>query len=200
MSHVGRRRFVIASGALLGARLAGAQPAASKRILGILGLEPPPTPEQRAPGSARLRELGWVEGQNLVIERFYAEGRAERLPELMTQLIAKRPDVIWMSNPETAVMAAGATKTIPIVFWGIPFPIEQGFVDSYARPGRNITGLAFQSGAEFYGKQFELLRELAPDIKRLAWLSNVRSLRTLSGGTYRASEAVDSAAQSLGIE
>lgn len=201
MSHVGRRQFVIASGALLAARLAGAQQAASKRILGVLGVGPPPTPEQQAPGRERLRELGWVEGQNFVFESFYAEGRAERLPELATQLIAKRPDVIWMSNPETAVAAAGAIKTIPIVFWGIPYPVEQGFVDSYARPGRNITGVAFQSGPEIYGKQMELLRELAPGIKRLAWFSYLRPNRTLAGGVYRSSEAViDSAAQNLGIE
>lgn len=203
MSRVRRRQFLIATGALLAAPFAGAQQAAKTRILGVLGVGPRPTPEERArsPLIARLRQLGWIEGQNLVFESFWAEGREDRLPELAAQLIAKRPDVIWMSNPETAVAAAGATKTIPIVFWGVPYPVEQGLVDSYARPGRNITGLAFQAGDEYMGKQLELLRELAPGIKRLAWLVYLRPQRTLAGGTYRASgDVIGSAARTLGIE
>lgn len=203
MGAVRRRQFLIASGGLLAARLAGAQQTAKTRILGALGVGPRPTPEQlvQSPVLARLRQLGWIEGQNLAVARFYAEGRADRLPELAAELVNQRPDVIWTQNPDAAIAAARATKTIPIVFWSVGYPIEQGLIDSFAHPGRNVTGVAFFTGAEVLTKQLEFLRELAPSIKRVAWFTSASTLRTVAGGEYRRSLSVlESAAQSLGIE
>lgn len=110
----------------------------------------PPTPEQvaqcaKSPGPAgrRLKELGWVEGENLRTEAFYAAGDDRRLPELAKALVAKRPDVIWAIGPEAAVAAVNATRTIPIVYW-TGYVVERGLVESLARPGRNATGVVFE--------------------------------------------------------
>lgn len=204
MRYAGRREFLVATGAVLVAPFARAQQAAKVRILGTLGVGTRLTPEQiaKSPFFARLRELGWIEGQNLTVERFFAEGRSDRLPEVVAELISKRPDVIWTMNPDAAIAAARATTTIPIVFWSVGYPIEQGLIDSLARPGRNATGVAFFTGAEIYGKQMEFVREIVPGFKRLAWLRSADTARTVAGGFYRAgvTSVLESAAKTLGLE
>ena len=198
-----RRQFLIASGALLSAPSAIAQQQSKTRTLGLIGVGLRPTAKENAdsPMLARLRELGWTEGLNLIIERSYAEGRTDLLPELVAELIAKRPDVIWTHNPEATIALARATKTIPIVFWSVPFPVEQGLIDSFARPGRNVTGVAFFPGVEIATKRLELLRNCAPDIKRVAWIQSANILGMVAGGTYRAvTKAADIAAQNLGLQ
>jgi putative ABC transport system substrate-binding protein len=129
----------------------------------------------------RLKERGWIEGQNVLIERAYAEGRMDRLPALAANLVMKQVDVIYASGPDATVEAARATKAIPIVFFGPAFPIEQGLVDSLARPGRNVTGIAWNSA---YIKQLELVRQIAPRAKRVAHFFLPTSLRRLDGGEY----------------
>jgi putative ABC transport system substrate-binding protein len=104
-----------------------------------------------------LRALGWIEGKNLIIEPAYGEGSEDRLPELAEKLVRQRVDVIWVIGPPSAVAAARATKTIPVVFWGVSHPLELGLVSSLARPGANVTGVAFSPGVELIGKQLELL-------------------------------------------
>ena len=127
-----RRTFLaLASGGLLAAPLAAeGQQAGKVYTLGILSPHPSPSSEQRSRGPLmdRLRELGWVEGQNLKVERAYGDGREDRLPALAEELVRRRVDVIWALGPPSAVATARATRTIPIVFWGVSFPVELGLV------------------------------------------------------------------------
>jgi ABC-type uncharacterized transport system substrate-binding protein len=119
----------------------------------------------------RLRELGYVEGQNLVIEERYAEGNEERLHDLTAELVRLKMDVI-VANARPGVSAAQhATRTIPIVMTGHPDPVGDGVVASLAHPGGNITGLSNMSGVLF-DKRLELLKEMRPQSTRIAVLFN----------------------------
>jgi putative ABC transport system substrate-binding protein len=118
----------------------------------------------------RLRELGWIEGQTVAIEYRWAEGRSERFAELAAGLVRLKVDVIVTSG--TAVPAAKrATSTIPIVFAIAVDPLGAGLVANLARPDGNVTGLSLQS-PDLAGKRIELLREVVPNIHRLAILGN----------------------------
>jgi putative ABC transport system substrate-binding protein len=118
---------------------------------------------------ASLRELGYVEGQTVVIEHRTADGRVERLPALAADLIARRVDVIVTGGGNVSTAAArDATKTIPIVMGTSVGAVEAGFIESLARPGGNITGLTMPR--EIGAKQVELLRELLPTSSRVAVL------------------------------
>lgn len=119
-----------------------------------------------------LRELGYVEGQNIVIEYRYSEGKHERLPNLAAELVRLKADVIYACCPggPTSLAAKNATTTIPIVFVRLGDPVGRGPVASLARPGGNVTGLS--GFAELHGKQLELLREAVPKIARVAVLLN----------------------------
>jgi putative ABC transport system substrate-binding protein len=119
-----------------------------------------------------LRDLGWVEGQNIIIEYRYAQGRPDRLPGLAEELVRLKVDVI-AASPTPAVQAArNATRTIPIVGMGLTEPVALGLVASLARPGGNVTGVAYSFDANIVGKQLELLREVVPKARRVAVLSN----------------------------
>ena len=114
-----------------------------------------------------MRALGYVEGQNLVIEYRSPDGRLERLPELVAELIRLKCDVIVTRGTPPALAAKSATKTLPIVMAAIGEPVEAGLVQSLPRPGGNVTGLsAFTT--ELTQKRIELLKELVPGIARLA--------------------------------
>ena len=172
-------------------------------VVGLLYPNPTPPPSQRQenPVLARFKELGWIPGKTFRLENASAEGREERLPSVAEELVAKRVDVIWASGPEAAVAAARATGDIPIVFFGVGFPVELGLVDSLARPGRNVTGLAYFAGAELETKQLELLREIVPGAKHVAYLSVPSARRKVSGELFRGAEHVlDTAVQKLGLE
>lgn len=203
MGQSGRRRFLVFSGALLAAPFARTQNAKSLPVLGILSPHRKPPPESGAtnPLRKRMEELGWFVGKTHLVESAYGDGHEERLPELAATLVAKKVDVIWALGPEAAVAAARATKTIPIVFWGVAYPVEQGLVESFARPGRNATGVAWSASPEFDAKRVQLLREIAPDGRRLAHLNVPSAVSTVSGGRVAtAGGAVDGAARSLGFE
>lgn len=203
MSSFGRRDFVAALLALLAARrLAGAQAPGRLAVIGILSPHRKPPPEFLAhnPIITRLRELGWVPDLTCRFERAYAEGREDRMPELAATLVAKKVDVIWANGPEAAVAAARATKTIPIVFWGVPFPVEQGLIDSLARPGRNVTGVAWYAGSQVDAKRLQLLREVAPKAKRLARITVPSAGYTVSGAKLKVPPRVPAAARRLGFE
>ena len=118
-----------------------------------------------------LRELGYVEGQNIAIEYRFAEGRPERLPVLAADLVRLKVAVIVTGSPPAPEAAKRATSTIPIVFAVIGDPVAQGLVASLAWPGGNITGLA-NLAQEVVGKQLELLKEVAPKVSRVAVLQN----------------------------
>jgi ABC-type uncharacterized transport system substrate-binding protein len=118
-----------------------------------------------------LRELGYVEGQNIIIEVRAAEGKRDRLPELMTELVHLNPDVIVTAG-RGAQVAVQLTKTIPIVALGTSDILSRGLVASLARPGGNITGLS-AFAPELTGKRLELLKETFPKIFRVAYLFDV---------------------------
>ena len=119
-----------------------------------------------------LRKLGYIEGQNLVIEWRWAEGSLERLPALAAELVRLKVDVI-VASPGTppTVAAKNATTTIPIVFTAVGDPVAQGLVAGLARPGGNLTGLTVMS-TELIAKGLELLKEAVPTISRVAVLWN----------------------------
>jgi len=119
-----------------------------------------------------LRELGWVEGQNIVIEYRSAEGHFDRLPDLAAELVRLKVDVI-VAAPTPAVLAAkSATGTVPIVGVSLTGPVELGLIASLARPGGNVTGVSYSVGTDIFGKDLELLKEIVPKVRRVAVLSN----------------------------
>ncbi len=119
-----------------------------------------------------LRELGYVEGQNIAVEYRFAEGRPERLSEFAAQLVALKVDIIVAPNPAATQAAKQATSTIPIVFMTVADPVGSGLVASLARPGANITGLTATASPVIYGKHLELLKEIVPKASRMAVLRN----------------------------
>jgi len=202
-----RRRFLLASGALLAAPIiARAQAPKRLPVLGMLvsGRTPPPEVLAKSPFLNRLRELGWIEGKTLLIERAYSEGDSDRLPELAASLVAKKVDVIWANRTPGPVAAARATKSIPIVFWLAGYPVELGLVDSFASPGRNVTGVAWVVDPSLGLKRLQLLRELAPGARRIALLiSPSTNEPTVAGGVFDVStrrDKVDTALRNLGLE
>jgi putative ABC transport system substrate-binding protein len=203
MSRIRRRQILAATAVLLAApRICRAQATKQRPVLGLLSPHPRRTPAEQAndPFLTRLRELGWEEGKTFLIEGAFGEGREDRLPELAATLVTKKVDVIWALGPEAAVAAARATTTIPIVFWGVAFPVEQGLINSYAQPGRNITGVAWLASPEVEGKRLELLREIAPMAKRLAHISVPMAIRTVRGGRANIQSPTAVAAQKLGYD
>ena len=125
--------------------------------------------------TGRLRDLGWVEGQNLVVESRYAEGVYERLPGLAAELVQLRVDVIFTNSAPAAQAAKRATAVIPIVFETLGDPISAGLVSSLARPGGNLTGIS-GIGPELSGKRVELVRLLLPGLRTLVLLLNARNV------------------------
>ena len=169
-----RRAFVTGLGAVLAAPLAAhAQPAGTVRRIGYLSsgsaTSIPRNVEEFRQG---LRELGLVEGQDIVIDYRFAEGRFDRLPDLAAELVRLKVDVIVAVPTPPAVAAKNATRTIPIVIISAGDPVGLGLVASLARPGGNVTGLSFSVGVETFGKGLELLKEAVPKVRRVAVLSN----------------------------
>ncbi len=117
----------------------------------------------------RLRALEYIEGKNVLIERRYAEGRLDRMPGLANELVQQKVDVIVAVNNVLIRAAKKATKSIPIVMLSSVDPVAAGYVDSYAHPGGNVTGLAWL-GRELSAKRVELLRDVLPKMSRVAVL------------------------------
>jgi putative ABC transport system substrate-binding protein len=141
--------------------------------LAILNPGAPPTEAGRQPSVFRqtLRELGWHEGQNLAVERRYAEGKLDRLPDLAAELVQGQPHVILTWSTPGVLAATQATTTIPIVVMGAAALLEQGLVASLAHPGGNLTGVE-SNPPGLYGKRLALLKEAVPQISRVAFLFN----------------------------
>jgi putative ABC transport system substrate-binding protein len=173
---VTRRRFIAGASTFLTARppTVAAQPAAKVVRVGILGN----LPRTEAQGAdlwgafvQGLRELGYVEGQNLMIEERSSGGRYERLPALAGELVRLKVDVIVVPAGQNARAAQQATRTIPIVAASLGDPVGTGLATSFARPGGNLTGLSF-AGPELAGKQIQLLKEMVPRLSQVAVLVN----------------------------
>jgi putative tryptophan/tyrosine transport system substrate-binding protein len=176
---------------------AGAQQAAKVPRIGFLsaatsGVSSPPLDAFRQ----GLRELGWVEGQNITIEYRFAEGKSDRLPDLAAELARLKVDIIVAEATQGVAAAKNATEMIPIVMIsGSADPVGLGFIASLARPGGNVTGLSYSVSPEIAGKGLELLKEIVPNVRRVAILSNPASavqplfIRDVNG-----------AARSLGVQ
>lgn len=180
---------------------AGAQPAEKVFRIGYLSIGSPPG----TPGTytrpldgfrQQLRELGWVEGRNIVIEYRFADGRPGRLPGLAEELTRLKVDLITAAPTPAALAAKKATSTIPIVGLSLTEPVAVGLVASLARPGGNVTGVAYAFGTEIFGKQLELLRDVVPKLRRVGVIAD-------SGGSPafpHMLDAMKAAARSLGLE
>jgi putative ABC transport system substrate-binding protein len=140
-----------------------------------------------------LRELGWVEGQNLVIEYRWADGKVERLPGLAAELVRLKVDLIVAPAGSAALAAKNATSSIPIVMIFPSDPVGLGLVASLRRPGGNITGTTYAPGSAIFGKQLQILRETIPRVSRVAILSNPADPNEIQ------MNEVEVAARSLGI-
>jgi putative tryptophan/tyrosine transport system substrate-binding protein len=154
---------------------ATAQPRGNIPLVGVLepGSRQPPSDCLTALQQG-LRDLGYVEGQHLTFASRYAEGQQDRLPVLAAELVRLAPDVLWTHSGVAVRAAKQATPTIPIVIGASAELVEQGFVESLARPGGNLTGLDIQE-LEILGKRLELLKEAIPTVSRVAVLVNAAS-------------------------
>ena len=195
MSEGQRRKFLLAAGALLTAPLAArAQPAGRIHRIGFLR-RTAPEPADFEAFRQGLRELGYSETRNVVIEQRYAQGAAERLPALAAELIRLNPDVIVVDGTTTALAVKAATTSIPVVFVLASDPVSNGLVASLARPGGNLTGLTVSVGYELGGKRVELLKSAVPNLSRLAVLGNPTN--SITAPFLRDAERV---ARALGLE
>ena len=122
----------------------------------------------------RLRELGWIENQTVAIEYRWGEGRDERFAEIAAEFVQLKVDVILTFGTPSVLAAKKATAAIPIVFAAAGDPVGTGIVASLARPGGNVTGMSIQQ-TDLVGKRLELLREILPDLRRLAVLADIGS-------------------------
>jgi putative ABC transport system substrate-binding protein len=142
-----------------------------------------------------LRELGYIEGQNITVEVRYAAGKADRLPELAAELVRLEVDVIVAVGTPDALVAKKATQTIPIITVASGDPVGSGLVASLARPGGNVTGLSSSPGPEMSSKQLELLKEAVPKLTHVVVLANPANPPTAA--LLREAER---AARSLGVQ
>jgi putative ABC transport system substrate-binding protein len=192
-----RREFVITAlcGAAAWPLAARAQQSGNLRTIGFLG---PNTHSAASEWVAalvqRLRELGWMEGRTITIEYRWAEGREERFAEIAAEFVRLKVELIVTSGTPAVMASKKATSVIPIVFATAGDPVGSGLVASLARPGGNVTGLATLAN-ELAGKRLEILREIVPNLQRLAIMGNV-------GNPFTVLELgeVQAAARTLGLE
>src|SRR5262249_15992551 len=149
----------------------GQQPKKVYRIGYLTSTDPATESIRFEPFRAALRELGYIEGQNITIEYRYGEGKRDRAPELVAELVRLKVDIIVVSAGDEWILAAkNATKTIPIVMGGSGLdPVKEGHVESLARPGGNVTGIT-SLNRELAGKRLELFKEAVPKLARVAVL------------------------------
>ena len=166
-------RFVALAIAMLVAAslVANAQPVGKVPRVGVLLFGTPATDPNLRAFVAGLRDLGYIEGRNVTLEYRYADGRPERSRDLALEMAALKPDVIVVLGGDMVSFMKKATSTIPIVMLTSNDPVEAGVVTSFARPGGNITGVAFVS-EETAGKRLQFLREAVPSLTRVAVLWN----------------------------
>ena len=168
-----RRAFIggVSCALILVPLAARAQTGTTIRRIGVLGSGAQPTPDEFLQAYAPLRELGWVEGKNLLVERRYANGRAELLRPFAEELVRLKVELIATNGTDATLAAKNATTTIPIIIWSAGDPVRTGLVASLAQPGGNITGYSFVA-PELDAKRLSLLHELLPTAQRVGVLEN----------------------------
>jgi putative tryptophan/tyrosine transport system substrate-binding protein len=166
-----RRAFIsLLTGAAAWAHAARGQQAASVRRIGLLSpFSPADTSLWNKALLRGLRDAGWIDGKNLIIEYRYAEGKKERLPGLVADLVRQKVDIIVTTVTLDTLTAKNATAEIPIVMVAVGDPVAVGIVKSLARPGGNVTGLS-QMTPDLSGKRLELLKEIVPNVSSVAVL------------------------------
>lgn len=196
MRQSSRRLLSFLTGALILASLpATAQVSAKPYRIGYIQTATPEEQESLTKAfDEALRELGYVEGENLVIVRRFAHGKQERLPQLAQDLVRLNVDVIVTGGNPVIAAVRKATSTIPVVMASSRDPVGAGFIASLARPGGNVTGLTNETGLEVVGKHVELLKQVVPHSARVALLLN-----PLSPGAANYRTAVRDAAANLGL-
>ena len=189
-----RRDFItLLGGAMAWPMAAGAQQAGKLPTIGFLGADASAFSPWTAAFVAHLRELGWIENRNIAIEYRWSEGRTERYAEIAAEFVRLKVDVIVTVGSAVPTVVQ-VTTAIPIVFAVAIDPVGNGLVASLAKPGGNVTGLSLQA-AHLAGKRLELLREVVPQLRRLAIIFNVGNAQPVL--EMRETEA---AARTLGIE
>jgi putative ABC transport system substrate-binding protein len=168
-----RRAFITLLGGMVGAWpvVARTQQRPKMARLGVLLFSTPDADPQMKAVHIRLRELGYIEGQNLALIYRYAQGKYDRLPDLAAELVGEKPDLILALGGDVAPDAAKATATTPIVFVSSADPVQLGLATSLARPGRNATGVTLLLD-DTASKRLELLKEIVPRVQRAAFLWN----------------------------
>ena len=194
---IGRREFITLLGGVSAAwpLAARAQQSMKTPVIGIL------VPGTRATHgewfaalTQRLRELGWIEGRTVAFEYRFAEGRTDRAKDIVAEFVRLRVDTIVTSASLPTLVARGATASIPIVSAGVADAVGSGIVASLARPGGNVTGISVLF-TDLAGKRLELLREVAPGVRRLGILTNVEN-----PGAVLEIRAVQEITRPLGLE
>jgi putative ABC transport system substrate-binding protein len=198
-TYIRRREFIFTLGGAAAAWpvAARAQQGERMRRIGVLmnlAADDPEVPARVAALAQGLGELGWTVGRNVMIDYRWGGGDTERIRKHAAELVALAPQVILATSSQVVAALLQATRTVPIVFVGLPDPVGAGFVNSLARPGGNITGfLAFEYGMS--AKRLELLKEVAPQTTRVAM---IRDPTVAAGaGMFGAVQAV---APSVGVE
>jgi putative ABC transport system substrate-binding protein len=200
-----RREFIIAIvGSVLAWPIAARAQQAEKDFRVGLILTTPPGSEMVGPDPIypptrafvhALRDLGYIEGRNLVLERRSAEGRFERLGDIIAELVRLKADVIVTGGNPPARAAKAATTTVPIVAVAVADFVADGLVQSLARPGGNVTGLMIRVGSESEAKRLQLLKELLPSVSRVAYLGSKEN----KDWEEPRGQSVRTAAQVLGV-
>jgi len=183
---------MIALASFAAAAATEAQPPAKRPRVGVLLLGTPDTDPVLPSFRTGLRELGYVEGKDVVLEYRFAEGKPDRLPDLARDLVNAKPDMVFAFGGDVAPFARAATSTIPIVMVVSNDPVQAGLVASLARPGGNITGVTFVS-SDLAAKRLQLLKEMAPAVARIGVLWNPDHVDP----EYRETQA---AGRTLGVE
>ena len=191
-----RREFIALIGGAVGwpVGVSGQQPMGKVYRLGVLSGSSAGSPALIA-FQQGLRELGWVEGHNILVDYRFAEGQLERLSALAAEFVRLKVDVIAAGPTPPALAAKTATRTIPIVMLGAADPVELRLVASLAQPGENVTGLAWSVDLKIIAKGLELLQEIIPKIRHVAIL-----WYPANPAQGRAVKELQRAAQSLGVE
>ena len=192
-----RRDFIITlfGGAIAWPLAARAEQARKVGRIGYLSPTAGGNPLTRAAFEGTLQQLGWVKGQNVIIEYRYTGGRQDTVPPLVAEIVGLGVDVIVAWGPPLSLAVKRATTQIPLVFLLTFDPVDIGLVSNIARPSGNVTGITSLASLEIFSKRLQLLKEVVPSLSRVAVLASTEQTRS-----ERAKDALQAAAKALNVE